>query len=189
MNYVEKINDCYIKMIFNNIEKYKITEIWEHGTGFDTLYFLNLRLTLAQKYGIDIELIQGSSTAKNAILYQGYRYTYFRIFETTFHNDCRNNEKQLLEKIRNLENRSSGSKPLADESTIKFLYDSYIEGRSLREIADKLNSEGVETKRGGKWFKSTVKYMLTNKRYVKMGIVTIEQYYKVRDMLKGDKKV
>ncbi len=34
---------------------------------------------------------------------------------------------------------------------------------SLREIANDLNDRAVETKRGGKWFASTVRYVLANK--------------------------
>lgn len=40
-----------------------------------------------------------------------------------------------------------------------------IEEKSLSEIADFLNSEGVETRRGGKWRASTVRYMLRNGFY------------------------
>lgn len=43
---------------------------------------------------------------------------------------------------------------------------------SYREIAKRLNEEGVPTKRGGRWFGSTVSYILKNESYkgMKLGI-------------------
>lgn len=38
-------------------------------------------------------------------------------------------------------------------------------GLSFRKIADRLNGEGVKTKRGGKWGPSTVWYMVNNELY------------------------
>jgi len=38
-------------------------------------------------------------------------------------------------------------------------------GLSMGAIADRLNSEGVPTKRGGKWYASTVQYILNNRLY------------------------
>jgi site-specific DNA recombinase len=39
------------------------------------------------------------------------------------------------------------------------------EGYSLGRVAGMLNGEGIPTKRGGKWYKSTVKYLLNNELY------------------------
>ena len=39
------------------------------------------------------------------------------------------------------------------------------QGESLRAIAEELNRDGIETKRGGEWHASTVKYVLDNPKY------------------------
>jgi DNA invertase Pin-like site-specific DNA recombinase len=39
------------------------------------------------------------------------------------------------------------------------------QGWSLRRIAEQLTKLGVETKQGGKWYASTVKYLLENNLY------------------------
>lgn len=131
MSVEEKIYQGYIKADKERIDKLKVTEVWNSGDGFDNLKFINLRLALAQNYGIDIELIQGNKNSKNAILFQGYRYTYFRIIETSFHKSMKDklfsmqiNENALLTRLRSINNKpKSGVKPLSDESTIKYLYD------------------------------------------------------------------
>lgn len=38
---------------------------------------------------------------------------------------------------------------------------------SLRQIANRLNEQGISTKRGGKWYAGTVRYILRNTRYKK----------------------
>jgi len=38
---------------------------------------------------------------------------------------------------------------------------------SLRQIANRLNEQGVSTKRGGKWYAGTVRYILLNAKYKK----------------------
>ncbi len=38
-------------------------------------------------------------------------------------------------------------------------------GYSLGKIAQTFNGEGVPTKRGGKWYRSTVRYLLNNELY------------------------
>ena len=39
------------------------------------------------------------------------------------------------------------------------------EGRTLKEIADRLNAEGVPTRRNGRWHPATVRYMRDNPKY------------------------
>ena len=45
------------------------------------------------------------------------------------------------------------------------------EGLSLAAIARQLNAESVPTKRGGKWYPSTVRYLLRNELYAREGAV------------------
>jgi len=42
------------------------------------------------------------------------------------------------------------------------------EGSSLREIAGQLNQEGIASKHGGRWYASTVRYILTNELHSTM---------------------
>jgi DNA invertase Pin-like site-specific DNA recombinase len=53
-----------------------------------------------------------------------------------------------------------------DEATVvRRIFDIYLTGTSMREIADALKSEGVMTKRGGVWEASTVQSILNNPFY------------------------
>lgn len=54
----------------------------------------------------------------------------------------------------------------ADElATVAKIHSLHADGLSLRKIADLLTAEGVPTKRGGRWYGSTVRYLLTNQLY------------------------
>jgi DNA invertase Pin-like site-specific DNA recombinase len=48
---------------------------------------------------------------------------------------------------------------------IAFIYHTYVNGRSLEEIADQLNIGGKATKKGGSWKKQTVSKILRNPTY------------------------
>ena len=48
---------------------------------------------------------------------------------------------------------------------VELIYDLRSEGSSLTAIADYLNSKGYKTKRNGRWYISTVKYILENEVY------------------------
>lgn len=50
-------------------------------------------------------------------------------------------------------------------TTIRRMYD---EGNSLRSIANSLNSQGIPSKNGGRWYASTVRYVLRNDLYAAM---------------------
>jgi hypothetical protein len=52
-----------------------------------------------------------------------------------------------------------------EQQAIRFIRDQRAAGLSLRSIADKLNTNAVPTKKGGKWHASTVKYILDNNLY------------------------
>lgn len=64
--------------------------------------------------------------------------------------------------------RKEGDKIVVDEyesNVIKIIHEMRSNGKSLREIANFLNSEGFRTRQGGKWYASTIKYMLENEKY------------------------
>lgn len=52
-----------------------------------------------------------------------------------------------------------------EQKTVEFIREQRAAGLSLREIANRLNADGVPTKKGGKWYASTVKYVLENDLY------------------------
>jgi len=54
---------------------------------------------------------------------------------------------------------------LDEAQTVSLIKKLRRKGLSMQKIADHLNSGGIETKRGGKWFASTVKYILDNTLY------------------------
>lgn len=49
---------------------------------------------------------------------------------------------------------------------VRRIYDLYLKGSSFYKIAGIFNSEGVSTKRGGKWAPSTIRSILTNPLYI-----------------------
>lgn len=50
-------------------------------------------------------------------------------------------------------------------ATVAKIYKWHAEGSSLAAIARRLTAEGVPTKRGGRWYPATVRYLLKNKLY------------------------
>ncbi len=52
-----------------------------------------------------------------------------------------------------------------EQKTIKRIYRESKEGHSLRAIADRLNLNQITGKRGGKWYASSVSYILSNPLY------------------------
>jgi len=61
-----------------------------------------------------------------------------------------------------------------EAQTIRRIFTMRQQGMSYRAIADVLNSEDVPTKRGGRWYAGTVRYILDNPKY--RG--TIEYYFR-----------
>ena len=55
--------------------------------------------------------------------------------------------------------------PNEHAATVKSIFDMFVGGESLTQIADHLNSTGVHTARGGKWQGATVRYILSNGFY------------------------
>jgi site-specific DNA recombinase len=50
-------------------------------------------------------------------------------------------------------------------SIVKTIFAMRADGLTYRDIAKILNDDGVETKRGGKWYASTVRYIAENRKY------------------------
>jgi len=62
--------------------------------------------------------------------------------------------------------KDGGLRVVAEEAdTVRRIYTLRKQGLKLQEIADILNAEGVPTKRGGRWYPGTVRYILDNPKY------------------------
>ena len=62
--------------------------------------------------------------------------------------------------------RDGGLEVDPDEAhTIRHIYTMRQQGMSYRAIADVLNGDGIPTKRGGRWYAGTVRYILDNPKY------------------------
>jgi site-specific DNA recombinase len=53
-----------------------------------------------------------------------------------------------------------------EKELINNIYNLYLNGYSMLQIANKLNKENTPTKRNGKWYQSTIKSILTNPLYI-----------------------
>jgi site-specific DNA recombinase len=53
----------------------------------------------------------------------------------------------------------------AESAVVLQIFEMRRTGSSLMAIACKLNNEGVPSKRGGKWYPATIRYILDNPKY------------------------
>lgn len=53
----------------------------------------------------------------------------------------------------------------SEADTVRYIFESFVNGDSQLSIAHKLNNMGKATKRGGQWGQATVRYILTNGFY------------------------
>ena len=73
-----------------------------------------------------------------------------------------------LSEVRPDPTRDGGLEPLDGElGVVKRVYALRSRGKTFRAIAEKLNKGGVPTKNGGKWFASTVRYVLNTDLHAK----------------------
>jgi len=61
-----------------------------------------------------------------------------------------------------------------EAETVRRIFSLRRQGVTLKEIANILNAERVPTKRGGKWYPATVRYILDNPKYVGL----VEYYFR-----------
>ena len=74
-----------------------------------------------------------------------------------------------------------------DEAKIvRRIYAEYLSGKSLRQIADELNAEGLQTKKGKQWMPSSIQGILQNERYT--GNAILGKSYKTDVLSKTRKK-
>jgi site-specific DNA recombinase len=53
----------------------------------------------------------------------------------------------------------------SDVAIIRRIFRSYLDGCSIQKIVQALNAEGLKTSKGGSFYRSTVRYVLTNRLY------------------------
>jgi len=81
-----------------------------------------------------------------------------------------------VQSCRKHNERKAGRKEYQDKDVIRRIYLMFAQAKTYQEIADKLNSEGVPTKAGGTWAKSSVRFILNNESYVKKGVLSEKEY-------------
>lgn len=85
-------------------------------------------------------------------------------------------EELKMQTIKKHNERNAGRKAYENTDVIRRIYRMYAEVKTYQEIADILNSEGIPTKKGGTWSKSSVRYILYNESYLKKGILSKKEY-------------
>lgn len=83
--------------------------------------------------------------------------------------------------------RGAGRKEFQDYETVKNIFHLCSNGESLQGIANKLNEANIKTKAGGKWSKSSVRFILLNKSYVKKGIIDESVFKLINERRKAKK--
>lgn len=96
------------------------------------------------------------------------------------------NESTVIKAEHN--SRGAGRKEFQDYDTVKKIYKSYSEGKSLQNIADALNEANIKTKKGGSWAKSSVRFILMNSVYVEKDIIDKEMFSRITERMKSPKK-
>lgn len=118
--------------------------------------------------------------------------------------DMRDNYKRLYDNLKNrydeLKNssiinnstiknlRGAGRKAFDNVNIIKRIYELYIQGNSLKEIANTLNGSEIKTKRGGIWSKSSVRFILLNHKNVENEFIDEDTYNSTVILLNDRKK-
>lgn len=193
----KKIIDYYYRQEKNN-KKSKLTYIFNMEVRGIT--YIELVNDLA-KQGYEIKFIKANTkdTIQIGLLSGSLKeYSYYELKQTTLRQKIENQVSEILtlkNKIRKLEienellkkNKKAGQKSFDNEDIIKKIFESYESGKSLGIISEQLNNNNIKTKRGGKWYKSTIKFILENKEYVKMDYVSEYRFKKINDKLKRSK--
>lgn len=79
------------------------------------------------------------------------------------------NKCQVTGGTRTFGYRSENKKYIVDESEatwVKYIYEQYAGGTSIKAITDYLNASGVKTTTGRSWTKSSLQRILHNKKYI-----------------------
>jgi hypothetical protein len=163
--------------------------------------FFDLNIDLALK-GYELRLYEGKSKYKVGMgLDRIKAYSYYELIPTELlkENELLRNEMHHITKksslfieqlrdenemLKTKQRKKSGPQSIDDKDLVKLLYKEYLNGKSLGEISSILNSSDYKTKRGGKWQRSTIKWILNSHEYVGRGYISEEAYQSVQETLK-----
>jgi len=120
------------------------------------------------------------------------RYLRNENYELRLENEQLQNKILVLEKqassVINIElnanPKRAGRKQYQDINIILRIFSFYAEGLSLQKIADRLNEEGIFTKAGGTWAKSSIRFILLNKSYLEKGIIDKTSFSLITERMK-----
>lgn len=88
-----------------------------------------------------------------------------------------------------LNERGAGRKAYSNKEIIEKIYDLYLNGSSLQNVANELNRSGIKTKRGKEWAKSSVRFILLNPKNVSSGFISEDIFNRTVKLLNDNKKV
>ncbi len=78
---------------------------------------------------------------------------------------------------------------LKEAKVVEYIFEEYLSGKGVFTIAKELNSKGVKTVTGGKWYENTVLYILKNEKYKGDALLqktyTTDHLTKTRKMNRG----
>jgi len=101
------------------------------------------------------------------------------------YDELKSDHKELLNKVPPKNARNAGRKVFDDKDTIKNIYELYLQGKSLKNIAEELNNNSTVIKN---WSKSTINFILRNKKNVELGFITEETYNSILNLLNERRK-
>jgi hypothetical protein len=111
------------------------------------------------------------------ILYDNLRIRYDELKNST-----------VINNLTTKNSRGAGRKEFDNADVIKRIYELYIQGNSLKEIANTLNGSEIKTKRGGTWSKSSVRFILLNHKNVENEFIDEDTYNSTVKLLNDRKK-
>lgn len=98
-------------------------------------------------------------------------------------------EELRCAEIKKLNERNAGRKAYSNEKVIQKIYNPYLEGCSLQDVANELNRSGIKTKRSKEWAKSSVRFILLNTKNVSNGFIDEDIFSRTVKLLNDNKKI
>ena len=157
------------------ISEYQSNEINKLNTEIDTLKD-SKNVVSVEEYNFLLKQleVQKQSTAEYKKLYEDLKEKYSK--------KCYIDSSEIK-----LNARNAGRKMYSNKEVIEKIYKFYVEGKSLREIANELNSTGIKTNRNKDWSKSSIRFILLNSKNVTNEFIDKSMFERTVKLL-NDKK-